>query len=93
MRLNQDTLESMAWEDYRALENRMNAWTLAAEAELQSEEEPRQIVIDLLFWANGEFRRRRRYMEQEEPETERHAREVLRTLSEKALDMKETREQ
>lgn len=93
MRLNQESLDHMAWQDYHALEDRMNAWTLAAEAELQSEETPRKIVFDLLFWAKGEFHRRRRYMEQEEPETERHAGAVLRALSEKTLEMEKPREQ
>lgn len=93
MRLNQESLDHMAWQDYHALEDRVRAWTLAAEAELQSEEVPRKIVFDLLFWTNGEFHRRRRYMEQEEPETERRAGAVLRALSEKALEMEKPREQ
>ena len=93
MRLNQESLDSMAWQDYHALEDRMCAWTLAAEAELQSTEEPRQIILDLLFWANGEFHRRRRYMEQEEPETERRAGEVLRALAVKKQEAKKAREQ
>lgn len=80
MRFDQDVLDSMAWEDYRALEKRMCAWAAAAEAEVQSGETTRDIVFDLLFWANTEFHRRRLYMNQEEPETERHAREVLRAL-------------
>ncbi len=92
MRLNQDTLESMAWKDYHALEDRMRAWTLAAEAELQSGEAPRKIVFDLLFWANGEFHRRRRYMEREEPETERRAGEILRALAVKMQEAKKERE-
>lgn len=53
----------------------------------------RQIIIDLLGWARGEFHRRRRYMKQEEAETERQAGEVLRALVEKSLERKETREQ
>lgn len=93
MRLNQESLDSMAWQDYHALEDRMNAWALAAEAELQSEEEPRQIIIDLLGWAKGEFHRRRRYMDQNEPETERRAGEVLRAMVQRLLEAKETREQ
>lgn len=93
MRLNQEILDHMAWQDYHALEDRMQAWALAAAVELQSGEMPRKIVFDLLFWANGEFHRRRRYMEQEEPETERHAGAVLRALSGKMMEMKETREQ
>lgn len=96
MYLNQEALESMAWEDYRALECRMCAWALAAEAEMRSEEEPRQIIIDLLTWARSEFRRRRRYMEQEEPQTERWAGAVLRALTKRAQeaqDMKKAREQ
>ena len=93
MRLNQESLDHMAWQDYHALEDRMRAWTLAAEAELQSEEMPRQIIIDLLGWAKGEFHRRRRYMEQSEPETEWRAGEVLRALVERLLEMKKAREQ
>lgn len=93
MRLNQESLDHMAWQDYHALEDRMCAWTLAAEAELQSRERPRQIVFDLLFWAKGEFHRRRRYMEQEETEIERQAGEVLRALSAKALEMEKPQEQ
>ena len=92
MRLNQENLDHMAWQDYRALEDRMCAWAVAALAELQSAEKPRQIIIDLLGWARGEFHRRR-YMKQEEPETERQACEVLRALVEKSLELKETREQ
>ena len=83
MRLDQDALESMVWKEYRALERRMNTWVSAAEAELESEEAPREIIFAFLFWANGEFQRRRRYMGQEEPETERHAKKVLWALSEK----------
>lgn len=93
MRLNQEILDHMAWQDYHALEDRMCAWAVAALAELQSAEKPRQIIIDLLGWARGEFHRRRRYMKQEEPETERQAGEVLRALVEKSLEIKETREQ
>ncbi len=93
MRLNQESLDHMAWQDYRALEDRMCAWAVAASAELQSAEKPRQIIIDLLGWARGEFHRRRRYMKREEPETERQAGEVLRALVEKSLEIKETREQ
>lgn len=93
MRLNQESLDHMAWQDYHALEDRMNAWALAAEAELQSKEMPRQIVIDLLTWAKGEFHRRRRYMEQNETDAERHAGAILRSLVEKSLEKKETREQ
>ena len=81
MRYDQDTLKRMFMKDYRALEKRMCAWTAAAEAELQSEETAREMVFDLLFWANGEFHRRRLYMDRKEPETERHAREVLWALS------------
>lgn len=93
MCFDQDVLESMVWEDYHAIEARMCAWASAAEAEMQSEEMPRDIVFDLLFWANGEFCRRRRYLEQEEPETERHAKAALRALAEKMRSMEETREQ
>ena len=93
MRLNQDSLETMAWKDYHALEDRMCAWAVAAAAELQSEEEPRKIVLDLLFWAKGEFHRRRCYMEQPEPETEQQAGALLRALSDKALAAKKAREQ
>ena len=92
MRYEQDALESMAWQDYHALEERMCVWTLAAEAELQSGEAPRKIVFDLLFWANGEFHRRRRYVGQPEPETERRAGEVLRTLAVKMQEAKKERE-
>lgn len=92
MRLNQESLDLMAWQDYHALEDRMCAWTLAAEAELQSTEEPRQIILDLLFWVNGEFHRRRRYMKQPEPRTERHAGEVLRALAVKMQEAKKERE-
>lgn len=91
MRLSQERLEHMAWQDYYDFEDRMRAWTLAAEAELESEEMPRKIVFDLLFWANGEFHRRRRYLEQEKPETERHAGEVLRALSGKMIEMTEAK--
>lgn len=91
MRLNQEILDHMAWQDYHALEDRMRAWTLAAEAEPRSGEMPRKIVFDLLFWANGEFHRRL-YTEQEEPEMERHAGAVLRALSGKMMETKETRE-
>lgn len=93
MRFDQDTLEDMIWEDYHALESRMCAWASAAEAELRSEERPRQIIIDLLTWARGEFHRRRRYMDQDETDAERHAGEVLRALVERLLEMKKTREQ
>lgn len=89
MRLSQETLNSMAREDYRALENRMCAWAAAAEAELQSGEKPREILFDLLFWANGEFMRRRCYMELEQPETELHARQVMRALAERMREEEE----
>ena len=79
MRYDQDTLKRMALKDYRALEKRMCAW--AAAAELESEETAREMVFDLLFWAHGEFHRRRLYLERQEPETERHAREALWALS------------
>lgn len=88
MRLNQESLDHMARQDYHALEDHMCAWAVAALAELQSAEKPRQIIIDLLGWARGEFHRRRRYMKQEEPETERQAGEVLRALVEKSLERK-----
>lgn len=92
MRLNQESIENMAQQDCRAFEDRMCAWTLAAEAELQSEEMPRQMVIDLLGWATGEFCRRRRYMNQSTPETELRAGKALRALVEKSTEMKKTRE-
>lgn len=93
MRLKQENLYNMAWQDYRILEVRMCAWAMAAEDELKSGEEPRQVIIDLLAWAKEEFHRRRRYLEKEEPETERHAGEILRALVEKALEIKKAREQ
>ena len=85
MRFSQESLENMAREDYRAFEKRMCAWASAAEAELQSGEEPRQMIFDLLFCANTEFTRRR-YMKLWPTESEWHAKKVLRTLAERMFE-------
>lgn len=79
MNISQEKLNDLIQEDYRAHEDRLRAWVETAETEL-TEEEPREQVYGLLFWAQVEFHRRRVYLGQDMPELERRAAELLRAL-------------
>lgn len=79
---NQECLNGMIWEDYQAHQERLRVWVEAAE-EVAVEDELRQEVFGLLFWAKVEFRRRRTYLGLEEPELERRAAWLIRALAER----------
>lgn len=81
MDINQENLNQMIWEDYRAHQERLRVWAEAAEN--LAEGENHKTVFDLLFWAKVEFHRRRTYLGLEEPELERRAALLIRTLAER----------
>lgn len=82
MSISQKELDRMIREDYLSHEERLKIWAAAAESEF--EEECREEVLGFLFWAQVEFHRRRTWLGLEEPELERHAALLLRTLSGRA---------
>lgn len=81
MDIDHEKLNQMIWEDYRAHQERLRVWAEAAEN--LADEEHRKTVFDLLFWAKVEFHRRRTYLGLEEPELERRAALLIRTLAER----------
>lgn len=80
MRTEQEEMRELLWQDYRMQEAQLRLWVEAAEETLRREERF-QCVSDLLLWAKTEFRRRCRYLGQEEPPLERRAGELLRALA------------
>jgi len=83
MRISQEQLNELLQEDYQAHEERLRTWIQAAEAELAEESAPHEEVYGLLFWAQVEFHRRRRYLALEKPELEFRGAAMLKALADR----------